>query len=168
MHLTTPFFGSTVPLSLVVERCEVQVGRWTTPRWKVLGVVAGAHLTVEQASGLDIATGVDCTCRVWTDLEITLYKDGAESYWHNLLSENPSLFVICRDDEYDELQPCVVTADQNEAAAYMEADDVVLAASMPPEIYQWVEHFVVQHFQPQERKKRKPKNWVEDMTRDKA
>lgn len=162
MQQTAPFSGNTVPLSLVVERCEVQVGRWTTPRWQLLGIVAGAHVKAETAAGLDMPTSIGCTCHVWTDLEISLYKDSAESYWHNLLSEQPALFVICRNDERDELQPFMVTANQDEAAAYMEADDTVLAAPMPAEIYQWLEHFVVQYGQPQERKKRQPKNWVED------
>lgn len=165
----TPLFSeNTVPLSLVVQRCEVQVGRWTTPRWELLGIVAGAHVKAETADGVDMQTSIGCTCHVWTDLEISLYKDAAESYWHNLLSEQPCLFVICRPDEQDELQPCVVTADQNEAAAYMEADDTVLTAPMPAEIYQWLEHFVVQYCQPQEQKKRQPKNWVKDTMHGKA
>ena len=32
---------------------------------------------------------------------------------------------------------------------------------IPPEIYQYLEKFVVSHFVPQERKKRKRKNWSE-------
>ena len=35
------------------------------------------------------------------------------------------------------------------------------AVPVPPEIYQYLEKFVVSHFVPQERKKRKRKNWSE-------
>jgi len=146
MQPSIPFSADRIPLSLVVERCEIQVGPWTTPRWQLLGIVAGAHVEATQVDAVDSGSG--CRVHIWSDLHLSLYKDSAESYWHNLQSERPSLFVICRPDDTGELEPCAVTADQNEAAAYMEADDTVLSAPMPAEVYQWLEHFVVEHYQP--------------------
>lgn len=151
MQQSTAFSGDRVPLTLVVERSDIQVGRWTTPRWQVLGVVAGEHLQPDLAAAVATASGSQC--RLWSDLQLSLYKDGAESYWHNLQSKRPGLFVICRPDEDGELQPFMVTADQNEAAAYMEADDTVLPADMPAEVYQWLEQFVIRHYKPQAPKK---------------
>ena len=67
----------------------------------------------------------------------------------------------CHESPDGELTPFRVTADHDSATVCLESDDQVFAVPIPPEIYQYLERFVVAHFVPQERKKRKRKNWSE-------
>lgn len=165
------------PVSVILAREEVQVGRWTAPRWRALGVVAGTPPGEEGAS-VHAAGGAESgapharqvvaedgqVAHLWRGFTLRLYPDSTESYWHNLLGRQPSLFVICRPNEDDELEPCAVSANYDEAGAYMEADDTVLSVPMPPEIYRWIEEYVVRYFRPVERKVRKRKDWWSEIS----
>jgi hypothetical protein len=44
----------------------------------------------------------------------------------------------------------------------METDEIVETVAMPPELYRWAERFVLEHYVPEKRKKRKRDNWKED------
>jgi hypothetical protein len=56
----------------------------------------------------------------------------------------------------------LVSASFDEAHAYLEAEGDAEAVPMPPEIYQWVERFVLKHYVPERKVKRKRRNWSED------
>ena len=56
----------------------------------------------------------------------------------------------------------MVTADCGEADMHVEADDEVFAVTMPRDVYQWLEQYVLKNYVPRERKKRKRKNWLEE------
>lgn len=168
----------TFPVSVILARDEVQVGRWRAPRWRALGVVAGASCDTDaggsELSGdawtrrhpdlslrsRQVAAEDGQVARLWSGFTLRLYRDSTESYWHNLLGRQPKLFVICRPDDSGELEPCAISANYDEAGAYMEADDTVLSVPMPPEIYRWIEQYVVKYFRPVERKARKRKDWT--------
>ena len=95
---------------------------------------------------------------LWTGFAINLHTDAAESYYFNLMGEKPSVFVVCRL-EHGRLQPFLVTCSYDEADAYMEVDESVSAVAMPPEIYRWCEAFVLAHYVPEKKRKRKRDNW---------
>jgi hypothetical protein len=97
-----------------------------------------------------------------TGMRMHLYKDDAESYYYNLVSDNPSVFVICNQEAGEPLQPFIVTLSYGEATSYMETDEIVETVAMPPELYRWAEHFVLEHYVPEKRKKRKRDNWKEE------
>ncbi len=99
---------------------------------------------------------------LWGGLRLDLYRDAAESYWVNLTGSQPSLFVLCTEQEDAGLVPQLVTADQNEACSGVEGDDRVFAAPIPPEVYQRLEAFVVTHHVPREKRKRKRVDWSEN------
>jgi len=101
----------------------------------------------------------DVDRHLWTGFELNFYRDGGESYWHTLVGEQQQIYVVCQDDEDDEIAPLLVTADYDEAMAYHEADDTVLSATMPEEIYQVLERFVLENYTPQQKKRRKRKQW---------
>ena len=156
-----------IPVSVLMERRLVTMGQWTQPQWEAVAVVAG-----EEVSRVRKRTHVhgDDTCDqyLWTGLHLGLFKDGCESYWYNLVSGKPRLFVICfeenheEDEEEVELQPILVTANQDEANGHMETDDPVYSVPMPDEVLQVVERFVTTYYEPEVKRKRKRKNWVED------
>lgn len=132
------------------------------PRWELVGVVAGEAIAGDGGiSRRVIRSDEDGEQLLWTGFKLQLYKDSAESYWYNLVGKNPSLFVICRTDPEDETQlvPYAVSANYDEAGAHMEADDTVFSAPIPPEVYQWLERYVIANHAPQEPYKRKRKRW---------
>ncbi|MFQ6024080.1 MAG: DUF3305 domain-containing protein [Acidiferrobacterales bacterium] len=153
---------SRFPVSVIVERQQEQHGRWSLSRWEAVGVVAG-----EDTAGQDIQRTVIRSDDVgeqylWTGFTVELYKDGAEGYWTNLVGNTPSLYVVCREEDDEELTPFLVTADCGEAGMHQEIDDTVFSVPMPREVHEWVERYVVENYVPQEKKKRKRKNWLED------
>ena len=135
------------------------------PSWSAVSVVSGQHLADEAAGCTPIREDDDDAQYLWSGLPLALYRDEAEAYWYNLTSESPSLFVICHESPDGELTPFRVTADRDAAAVCLESEDQVFAVPVPAEIYQSLEQFVVKHFVPQERKKRKRKNWSESIER---
>ena len=84
-----------LPGAVLVEYQVVHDNRWIDGRWVVSGVVAA-----EQSAG----DGMHCKLvhsneagkqYLWTGLSIELHKDDAESFYCNLMSDKPSVFVIC-------------------------------------------------------------------------
>ena len=148
-----------------MQRARVQRGPWSVPSWSAVSVVAGKHLSGEDAGCTPIREDEDEAQYLWSGLPLELYRDEAEAYWYNLTSENPSLFVICHESPDGELTPFRVTADRDAAAVCLESEDQVFSVPVPPEIYQSLEQFVVEHYVPKERKKRKRKNWSESIER---
>ena len=105
---------------------------------------------------------------LWSGFRFSLYRDSAEQYWHSLIGDKPALYVVCREDEQGELSPQLVTADYDEAGAYVEADDKVFSTPPPQAIYQALESYVLAHYQPKEKKVRKRKAWKKNEDGDDA
>lgn len=152
----------TVPVAVVMARSMVTGKNWSVPSWRVVGVVAGANLPGREAQALPVHSDEKEEHFLWGGLRLELYRDAAESYWVNLTGKQPSLFVLCTEDENGRLEPRLVTADQNEACSGVEGDDRVFAAAIPPEVYQQIEAFVVEHHVPREKRKRKRTDWSTD------
>lgn len=129
------------------------------PSWSIgeLLLRSAANTEVRQKTTVDNTD--ECQRFLWTGFELKFYRDGGESYWHTLVGEQQEVFVVCQDDEDDELAPILVTADYDEAMAYQEADDTVLSTPMPPVIYQTLERFVLENYAPEQKKRRKRKDW---------
>lgn len=156
------FTASAIPVSVVMQREEYQDHVWSYPRWQVLGVVAGQEVAHADLKRTLVRCDDTYQEYLWSGFTVELFKDSAESYYYNLVGNNPSLFVICREEEDGGLAPFLVTANQDEAGAHMEADDAVFSVTMPAEVYKWLERYVVEHYVPQQRKKRKRKDWHSD------
>ncbi len=144
-----------------MERAQIRRGPWSVPSWRAVSVLAGEHVGDKGSGRSKIHETDDKAQFMWSGLALTLHRDLAEEYWYNLTGDNPSLYVICHETPDGELNPFQVTADHDSATVCLESDDQVFAVPIPPELYQALEKFVVAHFVPQERKKRKRKNWTE-------
>ena len=142
-----------------MQRSQVQQGPWSVLSWRAVSVLAGDHLVGKGAGQTPIYEDDRHAQFLWSGFSLELYRDLAEEYWYNLTSDNPSLFVICHESPDGELTPFRVIADQNSASGCLESDDQVFAVPIPPEIYQYLERFIVAHYVPQERKKLKRENW---------
>ena len=111
-----------IPVSVVLERRIARVGPWSQAQWEAVAAVAGEEVVGERGTATLVHEDDECRRYLWPGLVIELFPDGCESYWYNLLSERPTLFVVCfeRDEEDDdeiELVPALVTASQDEANA---------------------------------------------------
>ena len=158
--LTSPV-PDAFAVSVLVEFREAGDQRWETGRWYVAGVIAGGAGEADtQDRQLHAAAGDRQFLH--TGLQLRLYRDDAESYYYNLVSDNPGVFVICNQEAGEPLQPFIVTLSYGEATSYMETDAIVETVAMPPELYRWAERFVLEHYVPEKRKKRKRENWKED------
>ncbi len=98
---------------------------------------------------------------LWTGFAINLHPDAAESYYFNLMGEKPSVFVVCRLEQ-GRLRPFLASCSYDEADSYMEVDESVAAVAMPPEIYRACEAFVLTHYVPEKKLKRKRDDWERD------
>ncbi|HKK14784.1 MAG TPA: DUF3305 domain-containing protein [Gammaproteobacteria bacterium] len=153
------------PVSLVLQCRRIARSGWSVPHWELLGVVAGEQAGTEAEAGRVVRDGDGCRRYLWNGFRLQLHRDGAESYWHNLVGRNPSLFVVLQQNDDGEMYPVRVSANYDEAGAHLEADDTVLSAPMPPEVYRWLEDYVVTHYRPSEPKTRKRRRWTDEVRR---
>lgn len=129
------------------------------PAWSVSDLLLRTVANAEPRQKTTVDDNDKVKRFLWTGFVLTFYRDGGESYWHTLVGEQQEIFVVCQEDEDDEMAPVLVTADYDEAMAYQEADDLVLSTPMPPVIYQTLERFVLENYAPEKRTKRKRKDW---------
>ena len=154
----------SIPIEVVLERTVDRSKRWSYPTWAIVSL----------ASGQDLQQGVQCMALhdtfvadsqrfFYSGLVLDLFKDGSEGYWYNLLSADPYIFVVCEgEQEAMEVRPFYVTVNQDEATGHLESEDIVLSAPMPTKLRALLERYVVEHYKPEQQKKRKRKNWLEN------
>lgn len=154
-------FDERFPVAVVTECRQVQGNRWLRERWRVVSVTVGAHLAAGSANPLPMADDGNSRLLLWTGLQVRLYPDEVESYYHNLMVEQPGCFVVTRAREDGVPEPVLVTVSFDEAQAYQEADGTVDRVPLPAELYRAAEAFVLEHYVPEPRKKRRLENWKE-------
>jgi hypothetical protein len=128
---------------------------WGEDIWSLAGVIPG--LSPTELSQIEAQGKV----YIWPDLSLKLFPLHGDSYYHNLMSEQPKIYIVCNqsDEENISFKPLLITVDSDEAASYMETDEQVLSANLSVELCQWLERFVLTHYQPEEPKKRRRKQW---------
>jgi hypothetical protein len=156
---TTP--PRSYPVAVLVEYQLVYDNRWIDGRWVVTGVVASKQPVEAGVHRKLIHSGDEAQQYLWTGLSIELHKDDAESFYCNLMSDKPSVFVICGEEQDEPLQPSIVTLSYGEATTYMETDQQVERVEMPAELYRWLEQYVLANYVPEKKKKRKRVDWKE-------
>ncbi|HUT42528.1 MAG TPA: DUF3305 domain-containing protein [Gammaproteobacteria bacterium] len=148
-------------VSVIVAFRMTPENRWQDGYWQVTGAVAGDQPGKDNVGGRQLHAASQVQQYLWTGLQVKLFRDDAENYYYNLVSDNPRVFIICSQETGEPPQPLIATLSYGEASSYMETDMLVESVVMPPELYRWAEHFVLEHFVPEKRKKRKRDNWKE-------
>ena len=149
---------SKFQVTVMMQRQEITNNPWTDASWKALGVMIDSRNDPELKHFERVVADADIEQYLWSGLPLGLYVDECESYYYNLMSDNPLIFVISRANEVLNLpEPFVVTASFDEANAYQESDDQVFSAAMAPDIYRWIEGFVLENYVPEKKYKRKRK-----------
>lgn len=145
------------PVSVIMES-RPSNSPWQALSWDAIGVCQIADMGDGKLPRKIIQQG-DIEQTIYSHLKLRLFRDECESYYHNLMSPKPGCFVIAREDEDDRPVPFLVSMSFDEAHAYQEGDDLVYSVPIPPELYGWLEAYVVENYMPVKRKKRKRKNW---------
>lgn len=148
------------PVSIVMER-RTSSSRWSSESWEVIGIAAGAAPTVgEPGVRRKIHEDGKSSHYLLSGFSLRLHRDECESYYHNLMTPHPRCFVVARQDEEEQMPlPFLVSMSFDEAHAYLEAGDPIYAVDVPAELYKWCEAFVLAHYVPQRKYKRKLTSW---------
>ncbi len=168
LHSDTPTIGTRLHFSATVllEKRKVQRKFWHSHSW-YLDTVAIGDAVCKAAKGGELAyTKSTGDVFRWSGFQVTLYKDACERYWHALISDEPKIYVVCRDSDAEcephDVTPLCITLDYDEALAFAETDDLTLSAPIPPQLYRYMEDFVLAHYRPVPFKKRKRRNWSKE------
>jgi len=147
------------PISVIMVFREPGDQQWDVGRWDVAGVIAGESLIDDERECVPMHIESSNRQFLWPNFCLELFRDDAGSYYHNLKGVEPRVFVLCRESDSGRLEPFMVTLSYDEAAAYTEVEEEVFAVPMPPEVYRWVENYVLEHYVPEKRRKRKRVDW---------
>jgi len=149
------------PVSVIMQRTELD-NQWVSESWEAIGVMVGENsLRDEENQAKLIFQEGKISQYLLSDFELILHADECESYYHNLMTPSPRCFVIADLDENEVPQPFLITLSLDEAHSYLEGDEEVYAIDLPAELYRWSEAFVLSHYAPAKKVKRKLKNWKE-------
>ena len=165
------------PVSILMEARPAK-SQWIDKSWTALGLVSLSMprsmprstpspmpsekkvTIIKQGKGKDQIQQL-----LYSGLQIRLFLDECESYYHNLMSPEPGCFIVARIDEEAQADqadvpiPFLVTLSFDEAHAYLEGDDIVYSVEIPPELYRWAEAYIIENYSAEKRKKRKRKDW---------
>ncbi|MCP5265963.1 MAG: DUF3305 domain-containing protein [Burkholderiaceae bacterium] len=149
-----------IPVTVILRTEALAQNRWLAERRSVVAVLPAdpaAPVDLGRQDLLDQVPGA--RLERFDGLEIELHPDECESYYFNLMVEAPRCFVVSRRLEDDAIEPFIVTPSFDLANAYTEGDDQVDSVALDPGLLIGIEAYVLTHFAPQERVKRRRKNW---------
>lgn len=136
----------TLDVGVVVERRKID-HPWQEWEWKPVGIFVGAEA---ESDWQTIAQGEGWTHFHAATMQIELHRRETEGYVHNLETEEPSVYIVMRDDEDDETDHpyyiSLVTANPYEAQDYLDTgEEIVERVLMPEPVLAWLQHFIEQH-----------------------
>lgn len=138
-----------ITLAVLTAREAVNDNPWITERWRVLGVVAGESFGAARERRV-ARSAPDSEQYLWTGLPLCLNVSEADSYYYNLIGDNPCVYIFGHRDTSGEFVPTQVSIEYIDAMAHAETGNEVFSVPMPPEVYRKVEEFVLEHFVPEE------------------
>jgi len=147
------------PVAVVLCYRQTPDNPWQEGSWAVDGIVAGQQAGDVRQERVLIHSAADTRLYLCGGFTVQLYRDEAESYYQNLMAEKPAAFAICERGDNGEITPRQVTLSYAEATSYMEMEEDVYNVALPPELYRWLEQYVLEHYVPEKKKKRKREDW---------
>lgn len=159
----------SMPLGVVVRRTPSS-SRWVKWNWRPVAVLPGAadadwRVLREEDGGVEYMAGVRM---------LELHRADAEAYHANLMTEEPSIYVVMRPNGPDQPSPegvdytlTAVTASPYEAQDDLDsAEELVERVPMTEGLKAWIGEFVDAHYVEEPFKKRKRRPWVDDKRED--
>ena len=147
------------PVAVIMQRSPSIVSKWSEYQWQAVGITVVDNNSDEVERPLLIHEQGETQQYLYRGFNVRLQLDECESYYHNLMSPNPRGYVVARENEEGVPEPFLVSMSFDEAHAYLEGDEEVYDIDIPPELYRWVEAYVLAHYVAVKRKKRKRQDW---------
>lgn len=147
-------FPDRFRVGVLMERRDRPDSRWLRESWDLLGVVLDSEHPSSEARRC-IRQSDHGEQYLWSGFKVRLHRDELESYFHNLQSPEPKIFVITHRDAEGAPEPFLVSLSYDEANAYETGGEMVYSAALPPVLYAWVEQYVLENYAPERRIKRK-------------
>jgi len=135
------------------------VSTWSDYQWSAVGITVVQNQVTRADEPQLVHEQGDTRQYLYYGFKVCLYPDECESYYHNLMSPIPGCYIVTRQNENDVPVPFQVSMSFDEAHAYQECDEEVYAVNLPPELYRWVEAYVLANYVATKRKKRKRQDW---------
>jgi hypothetical protein len=158
LSLDTPL-PENFPVSVLLES-RPAISEWIDTVWMAIAVTIGSRDDQADDQPRLVRTSGAVKYFLCSGLQVKLFKDECESYYHNLISPTPRCYVVAhKEDIEDPPEPFLITMSFDEAHAYLEGEDEIYDVDIPPELYKWTEAFILVHYAPEKRKKRKRKDW---------
>ncbi len=142
-------------VDVLLQKIKVKNNIWINEKWQALGVIPNKENKNSSNLSTLISNINNEPVYQYRRFILEFVYDELDSYYQNISSNNASIFIICRYDDKNTPIPFLVTLSYDEAAIYMETDEIVYASAIDIEIYQKIEKFVLKYYQPKKRKKRK-------------
>jgi hypothetical protein len=147
------------PVAVIMQQRPSSVSAWSDYQWHAVGIAVVQNHSSKSEKPVLVHEQGDTRQYLYQGFNVSLNQDDCESYYHNLMSPEPRCFVVARRSENDVPVPFLVSMSFDEAQAYLEGDEDVYDVDMPPELYRWVEAYVLTHYVAVKRKKRKRQDW---------
>ena len=147
----------------VVMRRERIDNRWQPWRWSLADVVP--H---EEGFGATPRLLLkDDSEERWLHpgFTVELFTDDGEGYYLNASTVQPCFWVVWRMEEEALLAdepipiPQIVTLSYHDAGRWLDAQETVEQVPAPPQIMQWLQQFVDQHYVPEVKRRQRPQSF---------
>jgi Protein of unknown function (DUF3305) len=135
------------PLSLVLSRKWLQSAQWRYQHWDVVAILpqaSSASADMDEYRRVHIEN--DSEHFLYSGLSLELFRDGLQAYYQNITGAQPSLFVLCHDDEtYGGITPVSVSANHADAEGHLESDGIVLSTPLRAPFSGWLADYVLKN-----------------------
>ena len=96
---------------------------------------------------------------------VELFRDDAEGYYLNATTDAPGWFVLWRMEEEASIaaeplaRPAMVTLSYHDAGRWLDAQETVEQVPAPPQVVEWLQAFVDQHYVVELKKRKRPESF---------
>ena len=143
-----------IPVAALLGCEQISDNPWLNKSWYGVGVIPYDESEQAADDKILIAAYRDTYTYQFNGFTLELHHDELESYYQNLSGACARIFIVCRQNDDDDPIPFLITLSYDEAAVYMETDEIVFSTNIDIYIYQQVEQFLLKYYQPPKRKKR--------------
>jgi hypothetical protein len=97
--------------------------------------------------------------------KVELFTDDGEGYYLNASTAQPCFWVVWRMEEEALLAeepipiPQIVTLSYHDAGRWLDAQETVEQVPAPPQVVQWLQQFVEQHYVPEVKRRQRPQSF---------
>ena len=127
--------------------------RWADEKWEAFGVVRGEENDPETVQRMLMNDTI--TQYLVKGFRLELFRDETEGYFLNMTAPQPTVFIVWRKEEGQDIaMPVQATVSYGEAARAMDSSENVDAVPMPLEIQVWLSDYVEKNYTPEPKKPR--------------